>query len=164
MVDWKELQKQLSNGERKIEFITDDSSEYKVLRKRALELSDAEAEYWFGLWQEKVNFSSRMAGYYYEKAQKGGVKEASYALNRINGTLDDKTRDVIYQGRQDQSSKKEADVHAAQNVSPIWTIKEHDFNNAKKQIKKFSNEAARDLDIKLVDEKREQENFFVILF
>lgn len=138
MADWKELQKQLSNGERKIEFITDDSSEFKVLRERALILSDAKAEYWFGLWQEKVNFSSRMAGYYYEKAQKGGVKEASDALNRINGTLDDRTRTIINQRRKDQSSEKESSTLAVQNdVSPIWTIQGHDFKKQKRKLKSF---------------------------
>lgn len=95
MMNWNELRKQLSNGKKEIESITANSSEYKVLKDRALILEDAEAEYWFGLWQEKANSCPRMAEYYYKKAQKGGVKEASDALNRMDGTLDDKTRAVV---------------------------------------------------------------------
>lgn len=158
MIDWNELQKQLSSGERKIEFITDDSPEYKEIKERALILRDAEAQYWFGVWQEKVNFSLAMAKYYYKEAQKGGVKEASDALNRINdssdGSSEDKARTVTNQGRQDQlSSKKESNTMVTQNTSPIWSIQKHDFENAKKQIKKFSKEAAKNFDVRPVEEQ-----------
>lgn len=104
MMNWNELHNQLSKGERKIEFITDDSPEYKILNQQALLRQDAEAQYWFGLWREKVMSDLAMAKYYYKQAQKGGVIEATDALNRINDALDKKMRGIINQGGQDPSS------------------------------------------------------------
>lgn len=158
MVDWNELQRELSEGKRKIEFITDDSKEYKVISERALISEDASAQYWFGAWQEKVTRNLHMAAYYYNEARKAGVEKAAEALKQIDET--DKTS----QGKKKNNHKIETNVPAVENVSPIWNIKEHDFKNAKLSIKNFSQKTEKDFEIRRVSDNKGVGEFFGDVF
>lgn len=136
--------------------ISPDSEAYRLMRSAALD-KDPSAQYYMGLWEEKVNKKPYIARTWLRMAERQNYKEATSEIRRIEREYSFSPQTGA--GKQMPEAQLEDTTHEhdiINSLSSVMDIKPHDFQNEKNALKKFSEQKINEIQI---DKVKSEERF-----